>query len=342
MKLLTASALLTRLDPASTLTTGVVRSGRTLYLVGGGDPTLTAHAAAGYPPPASLVALAARTAQALGGGSGPWRLRYDATAWTGPSRAPGWSAAYFSAGDIAPLSPLEVDEGRPGRQPHVRVADPARLAATDFARALRRLQVRVTGAPRPAPAPAGGLGIASVSSAPLDALVARMLTDSDNDLAEALGRLLADRTGQASDFAGEAGAVFAAIRSLRVPSRGLRVYDASGLSRLDRLSPSTLVALIRTAQQDPRLSAVIAGLPVAGATGTLAARDRSPKQVAAAGVVRAKTGTLAGVSALAGQVVDAGGRLLDFAFVTDRAGVPTAAEAALDRLAAALARCGCR
>jgi D-alanyl-D-alanine carboxypeptidase/D-alanyl-D-alanine-endopeptidase (penicillin-binding protein 4) len=61
--------------------------------------------------------------------------------------------------------------------------------------------------------------------------------------------------------------------------------------------------------------------------------------------VRAKTGTLTGVSALAGLVHDADGRLIVFALIADR--VPggeagtAGSEAALDRVAAALAGCGC-
>jgi D-alanyl-D-alanine carboxypeptidase/D-alanyl-D-alanine-endopeptidase (penicillin-binding protein 4) len=91
---------------------------------------------------------------------------------------------------------------------------------------------------------------------------------------------------------------------------------------------------------------VLTGLPVAGFSGTLSERYRKPAAGAGlgAGVVRAKTGTLNGVSALAGLVRTADGRLLAFALTAD--GVPLGAtkqaEAALDRLAAALAACGCR
>jgi D-alanyl-D-alanine carboxypeptidase/D-alanyl-D-alanine-endopeptidase (penicillin-binding protein 4) len=60
-------------------------------------------------------------------------------------------------------------------------------------------------------------------------------------------------------------------------------------------------------------------------------------------VVRAKTGTLSGVDAMAGVVVTADGRPLAFALLADR--VPIGhwdAQAGLDAIAAALARCGCR
>ena len=74
----------------------------------------------------------------------------------------------------------------------------------------------------------------------------------------------------------------------------------------------------------------------------MATRYRRGPSLAAAGVARAKTGTLAGVNTITGFVVDADARLLVFAFMTDRASGPAAAEAALDRLVARLATCDCR
>jgi D-alanyl-D-alanine carboxypeptidase/D-alanyl-D-alanine-endopeptidase (penicillin-binding protein 4) len=94
---------------------------------------------------------------------------------------------------------------------------------------------------------------------------------------------------------------------------------------------------VAVSPQHPELRAAVEGLPVAGFTGTLADRYRRPPAVAGAGLTRAKTGTLAGVNALAGLTVDAAGRLLVFAFITDTAVGPDATEAALDRLAARIA-----
>src|SRR5438874_11587461 len=107
------------------------------------------------------------------------------------------------------------------------------------------------------------------------ALVQRMLTESDNDLAEALGRTIARRDGQPGDFAGEARAVTARVQALiGSAAAGLQMYDASGLSRLDRVDAALLVAVVRAAAsaQHPELRAILDGLPVAGLTGTLAKR----------------------------------------------------------------------
>jgi D-alanyl-D-alanine carboxypeptidase/D-alanyl-D-alanine-endopeptidase (penicillin-binding protein 4) len=125
----------------------------------------------------------------------------------------------------------------------------------------------------------------------------------------------------------------------------MALYDGSGLSRRDRLPVGVLGQILATAasSRHPELRAVLTGLPVAGFSGTLEDRFDAGKAAAAAGVVRAKTGTLTGVGALAGVTRDADGRLLAFAFVAGDvpAGGSDRARAALDRAAAALAACGC-
>jgi D-alanyl-D-alanine carboxypeptidase/D-alanyl-D-alanine-endopeptidase (penicillin-binding protein 4) len=343
VKLLTAAVALTTLGPTATLRTEVLRSGSTLYLRGGGDVTLTAKpvAASAYPRPATVPALAAGTAKHLGG-IAVTTLCADITAWSGPSSAPGWSPGYFSGGDIEVPTALEVDEGRLTQTSHARAAHPAHTALATFANALTKVGVRVRRADCVRPAPPGATVVASVASAPVATLVARMLTASDNDLAEALGRAAAASTGRPASFGGAAAALTEGLTQLGVTTDGLHLYDASGLSRLDRVSAATLVAALRLAARDPALRGLLDGVPIAGATGTLEKRYRSKTTRSGAGVVRAKTGTLAGVNSLAGSVVDTDGRLLVFAFFTDRAASPTRAEAALDRLAAILAGCGCR
>jgi D-alanyl-D-alanine carboxypeptidase/D-alanyl-D-alanine-endopeptidase (penicillin-binding protein 4) len=342
VKVLTAAAALSTLGPVATLTTRVLRAGPTLYLVGGGDVTLLARPlpAAGYPRPATLSTLAAATVRA--GAVGVTRVCADTSAWTGPAQAPGWKPGYLTAGDVSRLAPLEVDEARLTPAGRARDPRPVAQALSDFAGLLRTKGLTVSTTGCRGPAPSSAVQVAAVHSPAVAALVARMLTVSDNDLAEALGRAVAAHGGGPASFAGAAAAVTAAVRALGVDVSGLVLHDTSGLSPLDRVSATTLVGVVRAAVRTDALRPLLAGLPVAAATGTLGDRYRGHNALAGAGVVRAKTGTLAGVNTLAGAVVDADGRLLVFAFLTGRAASPDAAEAALDRLAAVLARCGCR
>jgi D-alanyl-D-alanine carboxypeptidase/D-alanyl-D-alanine-endopeptidase (penicillin-binding protein 4) len=323
-KIATAVAALRVLDPTARLTTRVVRGAPgDVVLVGGGDPTLGAsRAKPGYPSPARLVDLARQLA-----GLSVRRVVVDDSLFTGPRLGPGWKPGYVTSGNVAPVSALEVDGGRmPGKRVLGRAADPALEAGRQLA-ALLRVKVVVRGK-----APAGAVELAHVDSPPVADLVEQMLSRSDNDLAEALGRQVALAKGLPASFAGEARAIDAGL------------HDASGLSVLDRIAPRALTALLVAVATEPGLAPVLSGLPVAGFDGTLADRYRKGPAVRAAGEVRAKTGTLDGVSALAGLVRTRDGRLLAFALAANRVPITgtVAAQTALDRLAAVLASCGCR
>ena len=98
-KLLTAAAALTVLGPRTRFTTRAMTAGADLFLVGGGDPTLsTQPVATGYPTVADLNALArgvaARHLKVT-------RVVAVAPQYGGPDEAPGWSASYLPEGQIA-------------------------------------------------------------------------------------------------------------------------------------------------------------------------------------------------------------------------------------------------
>jgi D-alanyl-D-alanine carboxypeptidase/D-alanyl-D-alanine-endopeptidase (penicillin-binding protein 4) len=179
-------------------------------------------------------------------------------------------------------------------------------------------------------------------SAPLATLVEQMLRNSDNVIAEALARQVALAQGRPASFSGGAAAVRAVLARLGLDP-GAGMVDSSGLAASDRVPVAVLTGALRLAAAGdrPGLAALLAGLPVAAWSGTLADRYLKGSARGAAGLVRAKTGTLTGVSALAGTVHDRDGRLLAFAVVADRAPDTARAEAALDGVAAGLASCGC-
>ncbi len=350
LKLLTSVAALHAMPADRTFATTVVAAGpRRIALVGGGDPLLasTRPAKDAYPRPADVVTLARAAAAALlAEGTTRVRLGYDATLFTGPDVNPRWPGSYVPDGVVAPIQSLWVDAGRPPGAELGRVDDPARTAATVFAAALTKAGVEVIGVPEPGRASPGGAELARVESPPLWQLVEHTLLVSDNEAAEVLLRQVALATGAPATFTGGADAVLAAAAELGIPTTGAEVYDGSGLSRDNRLRPATLtgVLAVAAAADRPELRALLTGLPVAGFTGSLAYRfERDSLDRLGRGAVRAKTGTLTGISGLAGTVVDRTGTPLHFALIADDVALLDTldARAALDTITSALAACRC-
>ena len=202
--------------------------------------------------------------------------------------------------------------------------------------------MQVTADPVPGVAPPSGAVLAKVSSAPLWQVVERVLLVSDNEAAEVLLRHVGLATaGQGSFDAGRRGVV-RVLEGAGADLSGATLYDGSGLSRRNRMTPATLIGVLRLATTRPELEAVLGGLPVAGFTGSLADRFVMGT-VEGRGRVRAKTGTLTGVASLAGVATDVAGRPMLFVLMADRVRPldGTDAEVALDAAAAALGACRC-
>src|SRR6185436_6928853 len=180
--------------------------------------------------------------------------------------------------------------------------DPALAAGADLARLLRRRGLDIAPGVARAAAPAGARELARVESPTVAELVELALQTSDNDLAEALGRVAAVASDRPGSFDGAREAVSAALDDLGVPTDGMLLLDGSGLARGSHVAPLTLARLLQEAAggSRPELAALVDGLPVAGFSGTLELRYLTGDARSGAGVVRAKTGTLTGVSALAG------------------------------------------
>jgi D-alanyl-D-alanine carboxypeptidase/D-alanyl-D-alanine-endopeptidase (penicillin-binding protein 4) len=366
-KLVTSAAALAVLGPDATFTTKVVGAPQSsatqgsVILVGGGDPTLAVHPfpAGEYPRPATLASLARQTAHTLKSqGRRTVSLGYDDDLYTGPDLAPGWPAAYVSTGNVTPISALEVDQGRltTAGEPEddddpynmrARTSDPAGMAAEAFAALLTADGIHVTGTPTAQRAKQNAKPLASIHSPPLSAIVQQMLQESNNVIAENLARRVALRTGQPASYSGAATAVIKELSHLGISTSGLHVVDGSGLSPQDKIAPATLVEVLQLATSTPRIRPLLAGLPVAGFSGTLSAGQSVFAGIGgpALGAVRAKTGNLDTVTTLAGLATDKTGKTLIFAFMADKipaAGMLSTAAKAIDDAAAALANCGCR
>jgi D-alanyl-D-alanine carboxypeptidase/D-alanyl-D-alanine-endopeptidase (penicillin-binding protein 4) len=341
VKLLIAAAALTTLGPSETIATTVV-AGATpgeVVLVGGGDLTLSRTAPSQTYPGAPTVAdLATQVVAALPAGTPVTRVVVDSSLFSGSLTASGWAAADAPSSYAAPVTATAVDGARVSPGSQARSGQPGLDAGSALADALGAPSATVV----LGEAPAGARTLATVHSAPIARLVEQALSTSDNMLAEVLARQVALARNLPASFEGAGQAVTDALADAGIDVSGVALSDGSGLSLEDRVPAGVLTAVVSGAADGSLkgASALLSGLPVAGYDGTLFDRGDAG---AAPGTVRAKTGTLLGVHALAGTVVTADGRLLAFAVVADgSSGGDVAAESALDGVAAALAGCGCR
>ncbi len=355
LKLLSAVAVADTLDLGGRMTTSVVAvpGSRDLVLVARGDVLLSPSK--GSPDDvlghAGLDDLAAQVVDALGPrADGRYRLRLDLSWARGPRYPVTWQPGDVGQFYARPVvmtglaTQLGDESSRPATDPEQQVADALRkrLVARGMQVTLRPQSTWTR------PAPEGTEELGAVESATYAQVLDHTLDTSDNTLIENLVRQSVATAGKPTEpVDANARYIRSRLEAHAVPTTGLRITDASGLSPGQRATPRTLAAVLALATTDevPQLRTAVSGLPVSGLDGTLAHRFGDAATRGVAGVPRAKTGTLAAGSGLAGTTVDADGRLLTFVVLAD--GFPETydgivrAREALDRIVATLARCGC-
>jgi serine-type D-Ala-D-Ala carboxypeptidase/endopeptidase (penicillin-binding protein 4) len=225
--------------------------------------------------------------------------------------------------------------GKPDRT-WVHLDDPTAVAAAAVGELLADVGIALAGEVRTGSGRDDLLELVVHRSPPLSQLVAAVNKWSSNFGAEMLTRGLAATAG------GPPGTTSAGVAELRaclaewkVSDLGAQLVDGSGYSRSNRLTARTLTDLILAAGNHPQWEAEwIASWPRAGEDGSLKSRLRSHT-----GRLRAKTGTLNGVSTLAGRAIAPDGHPIAFAILVN--GRPQGAPVGpwlADRLADALMR----
>jgi len=290
-----------------------------VHLVGGGDPTLAR---------ADLDALA-RDVAAWGIRRVTGAVLGDETHFDTRRDAPGWKPGFLGL-ESRPLSALSIEEVESRG-----VNGSAAAAAVAFTQALERRGVVVAGRARTGRAPDDVLPLALDLSEPLSAIVRHMNRESDNFVSEMLLKELGAVFAGRGSTAEGAEVVRSTLAEAGIPILGVRIRDGSGLSRLDRLTAQTLVAILLEGTADPEIRGTfVDSLSVAGISGTLKRRlERRPTRSR----VIAKTGTTSQASALVGFVR----RRYVFAILQNGSPVPYwSARAAQDRFVTILARQG--
>ena len=340
MKLFTTSTALARLGPDSRIPTRVFSDGRldsegvlhgSLYLQGGGDPAL------GVPAfydqylnglGTNLFALKPQI-RAAGIRAVTGRLYADDTIFD--RRRGVADSGYATSPYIGPLSGLAFDSGYAGTSAGGFASDPAKLAASKLARALRGAGIQIAPEVALSATPPGSDQIAVVRSPTLTQIVNTTDVYSDNFFAETLIKLLGARFGGQGSTAAGAAVVRRVARQL---GSGVHAVDGSGLTRSGRASPNQVVSLLHSMRSNPAGDEFIQDLALAGEEGTVASRMHG---TAAAGRCRTKTGTLTGVSNLSGYCFNRDGKVMVFSILMSGVRDLGLAHAEQDQIAAAVA-----
>ena len=325
VKLITAAVALEVLGADFTYTTEVQGSlgaggvvAGNLFLVGGGDPLLSSEWWEGpnqkFPPfnVTSIEALA-DSVVAAGVTTVNGSIVGDASHYDDEWYLPTWgSALRFTEG--GPLSGLLVNDSREAVDRSSN--DPAVGAATVLTQLLQERGITVIGAPTKGASDASPV-VAAVTSLPLPAVLAEMLTTSDNNTAELVLKEIGLQAGSAPTTAAGLEVVLRTLEAWGVPLEGVALVDGSGLSDENRLTCAALLAVLQHGSVDDPVGS---GLPVGGVPGgTLF--DAFQEGQPLSGIIRAKTGTLdntdgvankPGTKALAGYIPQMGGGAIEF------------------------------
>ena len=358
MKIVTAAAALDTLEPGATYSTEVfVRTASLgsisdgmfhgdVYLVGGGDPVLNTPGygeripdAVAYTDVTELADLVRQSLAKRGVRRVQGRIVGDDSRY--PDRVrdyyreippggedPVWRYSDDAVNFVGPLSGLLINDGyvsytwKTGildRREYVRAADPTRHAASLFDDLLEARGLVITSRPQTGTAPPRSqlTSLGRIESPKMDQIVARMLTRSDNTIAEMLLKEIGRQT-LGSERAVAADVVEGIMQQMLGPlAAGIDIADGSGLSRYNRLTCAAVAELLR--QAGPR-SPLVAGLAVAGRSGTLRTCGPAtwPPISDSPNAVYAKTGTAHLSNALAGVALAANGETVTFAMIANR------------------------
>jgi D-alanyl-D-alanine carboxypeptidase/D-alanyl-D-alanine-endopeptidase (penicillin-binding protein 4) len=277
-----------------------------MWLVGSGDPGISTPEGAARVAASPLhkcdqtssLATLADEIVAAGVRSIPGGIAGDDSRYDGSRYLSVWPDHYRTDREIGPLGALTVNDGFTGPDGSGPAADdPAVNAAAELTRLLEARGVTV-GAASHDQAQMDAATVATLRSPPLTHLLNGVLASSDNLTGELLPRELAAHSGRPATTANGLEVIKARLHALGLPTEQLTMVDGSGLSRDNRAPCSLLLATLELART-PKFAGIREGLSIAGERGTLATRFRgTPLQ----GKLVAKTGSLSGVSGLAGYM----------------------------------------
>ena len=180
------------------------------------------------------------------------------------------------------------------------VTNPSLYCGTVFREALARNGIKILVTVISDTVPSGKPELTWHLSPPLYQIIRNMNKESDNLTAEMIFRHLSADDGANAGDSSQSNKLADMLKNMGFGQESFRVVDGSGLSRYNLCSPEQLVRVLSDVYNDPALRPeLLVSLPISGTDGTLSQRFIEDEY---RGKIRAKTGTLTGVSSLAGFV----------------------------------------
>ncbi len=204
--------------------------------------------------------------------------------------------------------------GRPIIKIYRTIKDPATYTIMAFRSFLKSEGIEFDGKSRSGRTPENAIPFYIHESKPLSRIIADLNKISNNFIAEQILKTMgAEIEGPPGTHAKGLLVVKETLVEKGIPISGLKMYDGSGLSPLNRI-PVRLICdiLLYTTNSDQWGPEFVSSLAVSGIDGTLKDRQGCSK---IAGKIRAKTGRISGVSALSGYLWTISGKPLIFSIL---------------------------
>jgi D-alanyl-D-alanine carboxypeptidase/D-alanyl-D-alanine-endopeptidase (penicillin-binding protein 4) len=334
-KILTSAVALAQLGPDYRYHTVIAKRGELkdsvltgdLIVIGRGDPTMSdrVHGSA-----ARQMAAIADSIKARGISRVTGTLRQGGNAFPDSIYGYGWEWDDISGESGAPIDELLFNEGMvqraakiDGRDTVISVATrtPGYVYLSALYSALSQRGVRIEGL---VDLNADSLStpydtVYVIESPPLREILKVFMKPSQNQIGEALLKTLGlEKTGIGSADAG-AEVITTQLGEWGVDSTDVVVYDGSGLSRHNLVTPRAIVRILSAMRKDTAFSVYYESFPIAGVDGTVRSRM---KGTPAENNLRGKTGTIEFVRSLSGYVDTADGQRLIFSFLSNHFTTP--------------------
>jgi len=209
----------------------------------------------------------------------------------------------YLTGYIKSLSKAEVS---------IPVENPSLHTTSAFYKMMKESGIKITGKYHLGKTPPNANPVITHKSQPLKEIIKKANKDSNNFYAEQIFRTLGKEILGKGDTETSATVVINTLKKVGIDVSNIRIYDGSGLSKFNQLTPESIAKILSYMYNTPYFFDFYQSLAVAGTDGTLKHRFKDVK-----GKIYAKTGYIKGVKNLSGYILSDNGEVYVFSILVN-------------------------